>query len=82
LNVKDPIGPDNNLWLGLSAENAAQIVLAWGVNGVLYDRNKDVIRSLSQYGLFCLGISKEGHPKHPLYIKSDVVPSIFQWMEV
>lgn len=74
LYVKDPIGPDNNLWLGLSADHASRIVLAWGVNGTLYDRNNDVIRSLSRYGLFCLGISKEGHPKHPLYIKGDITP--------
>jgi hypothetical protein len=77
LYVKDPIGPDNNLWLGLSASHAAQIVLAWGVNGTLYDRNNDVIRSLSHYGLYCLGTSKDGHPKHPLYIKGNVIPSVF-----
>jgi hypothetical protein len=63
LYVKDPMGPDNNLWLGLSAEAAARIVLAWGVNGFLLDRNKDVIRSLSQPWIVLLGYFKRRTPE-------------------
>ena len=41
------------------------------------ERDKQVIEILkSKYGAFtyCLGTTKDGHPKHPLYIKSETKP--------
>lgn len=66
----DPIGPDNDRAILEGAEWADQIVTAWGTHGAHLDRGPAVERLLRGTGLplFHLGLSKEGHPKHPLYI--------------
>jgi hypothetical protein len=49
----------------------AIIVCAWGVGGALYDTGHYFRMLLGKYPLKCLGHTKEGHPRHPLYIKAD-----------
>lgn len=66
----DPIGPDNDNWL-LEAERIAdKVVLAWGVHGVFKDRDKKVLQLIKQ--AHCIDTSKDGHPRHPLYLKKDL----------
>ncbi|MGC1496156.1 MAG: DUF1643 domain-containing protein [Sulfitobacter sp.] len=66
----DPIGPENDAVLLDGASWADQIIAAWGVHGAHLDRGKAVSTMLSQASkpLFHLGLSKAGHPKHPLYL--------------
>lgn len=67
-----PIGPENDKSLMAVAHNAGKIVCAWGANGNHLDRDKQVFELLSSYyDLQCLGVTKAGHPRHPLYIKAD-----------
>jgi hypothetical protein len=73
----DPVGPDNNTYILTAAERASKIVLAWGTNGIYLNRNKQVIDLLSEHNPVCLQKSKDGHPKHPLYIKADCEPILF-----
>ncbi len=66
----DPVGSENDTWLhGLSLY--PEIVCAWGANA-RPDRVKDVVEILTMYNakLKCLGVTKAGAPKHPLYIKA------------
>lgn len=68
----DPVGPENDLWLsGMSFHNP-EIVCAWGANAK-EDRVKHVAEMLTNCGakLKCLGTTKSGAPRHPLYIKGD-----------
>ena len=68
----DPIGPDNETYLdhlgAWTARVGIPIVLAWGVHGG--ERGLYVARRLARLGadLRCLGLSRDGHPKHPLYL--------------
>lgn len=67
----DPVGKANDDWLlslsgGLS--EGKTIVAAWGVHGAFKDRDQKVAGLLKDKKLFCLGTTKDGHPKHPLYI--------------
>lgn len=71
----DPVGPDNDQIILSSVEdwlrNEADIVLcSWGVHGTLHGRSMTVARILAAGGrpLACLGTTKDGHPRHPLYI--------------
>ncbi len=72
----DPVGPDNDQWLVKIAHDAGLILAAWGVHGVHRDRHAEVARLLPSR-LRCLGITKDGHPKHPLYLRADVLPQPF-----
>jgi len=66
----DPIGPDNDTAIADSAPWADRIICAWGTHGSHLDRGAVVRRLLRATGLplFNLGLTKQGHPKHPLYI--------------
>ncbi len=72
----DPVGPENDAAIADSAPWADQIVCAWGTHGAHLDRGPQVERLLRETGLplFHLGLSKHGHPKHPLYIGYAVQP--------
>jgi hypothetical protein len=64
--VPDPIGPDNDAHL---ADLPPDVVVAWGNHGALRGRGADILRRLGQVA--CLGRTKSGHPRHPLYIRAD-----------
>lgn len=66
--VDDPIGPENNLFLLSYFGRAKRAIAAWGVHGVLHGRDLEVAELLPMLG--CLGTTKDGHPKHPLYLPS------------
>ncbi len=66
----DPVGPGNDAAIRDGAEWANTLVCAWGTHGAHLNRGSDVANLLGHTGkpLFHLGLSKDGHPKHPLYI--------------
>ena len=66
----DPVGPANDAAIMDGCRWADQIVCAWGTHGAHLDRGRAVEALLRGTGapLFHLGLSKAGHPKHPLYI--------------
>jgi len=72
--VPDPIGPDNDSYILTWAGKADKVICAWGVHGDYENRNKDVLALLSEHKLHHLGLTKDRHPKHPLYLKADLTP--------
>lgn len=64
----DPVGPDNDRHLLETVAVAAIVVAAWGVHGVMMLRDQAVKRLLAGADLRCLGTTKDGHPRHPLYV--------------
>lgn len=66
----DPVGPDNDAAIRDGADWADTVVCAWGTHGAHLARGAAVEALLRASGkpLFHLGLSKAGHPKHPLYI--------------
>lgn len=73
--VDDPVGPSNDFYIrGLVAE-ASTIVAAWGTDPKP-TRAFEVLAIIGESKqVFCLGTSKSGAPRHPLYIKG-VTPLI------
>lgn len=66
----DPIGQENNKYILQAAQLSHVFVCAWGVHGALHYRGHNV-RALLQSNdiiLSCLGTTKDGHPRHPLYL--------------
>jgi hypothetical protein len=72
----DPVGPENDRAIVDSLDWADRVICAWGTHGKHLGRGPEVERLLREAGahLFHLGLSKEGHPKHPLYIGYTVQP--------
>ncbi|WP_037313666.1 DUF1643 domain-containing protein [Ruegeria halocynthiae] len=66
----DPVGPENDAAILSGADWADQVIAAWGTHGAHLDRGHAVERLLRGTGqpLLHLGLTKGGHPKHPLYI--------------
>ena len=69
-NVKNPIGNDNDLHIIELSKKADIAVAAWGNEGSLLSRDKEVKKILPN--LMCLKINKSGQPAHPLYQKKDL----------
>ena len=78
---KDPIGPENDKIIIKSANWSNNIICAWGTNGSHLNRGKKIEELLraKNFTLTHLGLSKDGHPKHPLYISYKVSPE--NWIE-
>jgi hypothetical protein len=67
----DPVGPANAFHIMGEAGNANLIIAAWGAHGSYMGRDKEVLWMLSHRDIWRLGITKDGHPKHPLYLPND-----------
>lgn len=68
----DPVGPDNDEWLRRLAGQHETVICAWGANA-RPDRVEAIkaIFSGRRHRLMCLGTTKDGAPRHPLYVRGD-----------
>lgn len=73
--MADPSGPE---WLPklrqvIASPDGCRFIAAWGANPKAGKRAKTVARSFRDAGLplLCLGKTKSGAPRHPLYAKND-----------
>ena len=66
----DPIGHYNDAALTAAAGHAALVVAAWGTHGAQLSRGAAVEALMrgTKRPLHHLGLTKDGHPRHPLYI--------------
>ncbi|NOX39051.1 MAG: DUF1643 domain-containing protein [Alphaproteobacteria bacterium] len=80
----DPVGPENDRaideasrWANRAAD---RVICAWGTHGAHLDRGTKVEALLRARAvdLWHLGLTKDGHPKHPLYIAYSVQPARWQ----
>lgn len=70
--VENPIGAENNRFLMQAVERCSTVVFGWGNRGTLLGRDRQVMSLLADRNdVYCLGITKDGQPRHPLYVKWD-----------
>jgi hypothetical protein len=71
LAAVDPVGPDNDRVL---ADVTGTVVAGWGTNA-------DPARVTQALALLprlhALGVTKDGHPRHPLYVRADA--PLIEW---
>ena len=55
------------------------IVAAWGIHGAAQGRADRVLEQLSaiQREVLCLGVTRQGYPRHPLYVQADTRPAAY-----
>ena len=76
----DPIGPQNDEAIMYVAQTAEVVVAAWGVpkNVLVAARALDVHAMLAEARLHVMATSKDGHPRHPLYLPDGIHPMPWQ----
>jgi hypothetical protein len=81
----DPVGPDTDAFIAAAASSTDRHVAAWGAHPTARTRAAAVtaaLTSLAHRGrrssLACLGLTKTGQPRHPLYLPSDSVLTTYQ----
>lgn len=72
----DPVGPANDAVLTEATAAATAVLCGWGAHGVLLGRGAGVAARLRAAGvaLAHLGLTRGGHPRHPLYVAYSVAP--------
>lgn len=81
----EPQGPQNGEKNTLAVLNACGeanlIVCAWGVHGRLKNWGEMTRNGLTEHyphRLFHLGLTKDGQPKHPLYLSGRLKPTLWE----
>ena len=72
LAAADPVGPKNDSVL---AGVSGTVIAGWGTNADPA-RVAQALAVLPQ--LHALGVTKNGHPRHPLYVRADA--ALIEWM--
>ena len=75
-----PEGPDNMTAVLEGAHWADMVICAWGTHGAHRGQGARVAAALRATGrpLYHLGLSKAGHPKHPLYLPYRQQPVLWE----
>ena len=75
----EPIGRDNDGYVLESVERSDRVILAWGNHGAWRKQDLYVLQLLESYNhLYSLGITKQGCPRHPLYLRSTIKPHKYE----
>ena len=79
----EPVGAENDNAILKASREADTIIAAWGTHGAHLARGAAVRALLSNLGkpLYHLGLSKAGHPKHPLYIAYTEQPQLWEMQD-
>jgi hypothetical protein len=75
-----PIGPENDAELEVRALCAGLVVCAWGADRAVKGRAGRVVRLLRGKGVMLhhLGLTKAGHPGHPLFLRGTLTPQVWE----
>lgn len=76
LPAESSIGPNNNLHLLRLARSHELVIAAWGADGNLAGRADYARERIT--GLQCLGLTRGGEPRHPLYLRKETTPRFLQ----
>ena len=73
----DPVGQDNDEAIVAAAKAADLVIAAWGVHGAHNGREGEVRKLLAGVEVHTLAFSRDGHPRHPLYLAADLKPMVW-----
>jgi hypothetical protein len=68
----EPIGVENDGFIRGAIGPCSLVIAAWGAQRIATERGAALRRSLTRRAdVMCLGTTKDGHPRHPLYVCAD-----------
>lgn len=72
----EPVGPENDRYIVAAASRGAHVIAAWGAFPWAAARADHVLELLmrARRPVRCLGLTRGGHPRHPLYARADARP--------
>ena len=75
--ARSPEGPDNMAQISAALKWCDAVLCAWGVHGSHRDQGEKVLSLLetSPKPRLALGLTKHGHPRHPLYVSYKTQPT-------
>lgn len=76
----DPIGINNDEIIIKTAKKCWMTFACWGNNGEIKRRGEKIINLLKKNNItiYCFGLTSRLNPKHPLYLKSNTLPAIYE----
>lgn len=80
LTAADPIGHRNDAIIENAIARCDVTICAWGAHKMSDRRAKDIYELIRHQrpAAFAFGLTKDGHPKHPLYIKSGTPLEVYR----
>jgi hypothetical protein len=72
------VGAHNDEVIAEEAAKASLIICAWGAHPVAVARVEPVLALLGGGAKWCLGKTKSGAPRHPLYVRGDQPLEVFR----
>jgi len=78
--VSEPCSKHNLGCIRATAIMSDKVICAWGIGGTFGRQNEKILELMAKEKIpaYALDITKDGHPKHPLYIGYDKTPVIFR----
>lgn len=71
VRAADPVGPENDWHVAEACRGAGgPVVAAWGAHHMATDRAAKLVDALDLQAV-CLGTTRDGAPRHPLYVRAD-----------
>lgn len=67
----DPVGPEGNTYFSRLYAVSSPVIFAWGAWQHLNGRDQAIMKMFEGCDIRHLGLTKGGHPRHPLYIPAD-----------
>ncbi len=77
---EDVVGPRNDVAVrDALRECDGPVIVGWGAHGMAEAHGAALARVAASQGrtLFCLGVTKAGQPRHPLYIRADAALEVW-----
>lgn len=72
----DIVGADNDTAIREAVSHSQMTLAAWGARGDLLGRGAQVAAMVPD--MVCLGVTRRGEPRHPLYVRHDAVLRPYQ----
>ena len=75
----DPIGPENYHYIFQASREASLTIAAWGIRGKYLKQDEKVLAQLTN--CHYLALTKNGSPRHPLYLRKELQAIPFESQE-
>ncbi|WYP26025.1 DUF1643 domain-containing protein [Alkalihalobacillus sp. FSL W8-0930] len=74
----EPVGAENDAAILAAVHEADLVVAAWGSMENKLKRDRMVLNLLNEKEVYCLTTTRDGHPRHPLYVRREQEPVLYR----